>query len=172
MTKYFDPWEHVILDNHYDEQLFNRAQKELLDYVKSGIALDRMNYINDLTDFPETARCIASKPITREWLSSFAEHRPYASLSVRNQIIICIGESSFDIHYENERKVLSAVTYFWSNKGTGTVLYDTDKNYVSEVGWKPNRMLIFCGKDDVTWHSYYSKSGSIRITVNTFLETV
>lgn len=170
MKKYFNPWEHLTVDNYYDLDKLEAAQTELLNYVKSGTHLYNMNYIDDLSSFPETQRCVDSQPITTDWLDHFTESRSYKNLTIRNQVVICLGKSSFDIHYENPAKILSAVNYLWSNNGTGTVLYDEDKNYVKEVEWVPNRLLVFCGKDNVTWHSYYSKPNSIRITVNTFLE--
>jgi hypothetical protein len=170
LKKYSDPWEHIVVDNYYDTALLKSAQEELIDYIKSGVELHSMNYINDLAIFPATKRCVDSHPVTDSWLKDFKEFRSYNNLTIRNQIIICIGEASYNIHYENPTKILSAVTYLWSNNGTGTVLYDVNKNFVKEVEWVPNRLLLFCGKDNVTWHSYYSKPKSVRITLNTFLE--
>jgi hypothetical protein len=170
LKKYSNPWEHIIVDNYYNEDMLKAAQAELISYIRSGIPLYNMNYIDDLSSFPATQNCVNTCPVTDTWIKQFKEYRPYTNLTIRNQLVICIGESSFNIHYENPAKILSAVTYLWSNNGTGTMLYDEDKNFVKEVEWVSNRLLLFCGKDNVTWHSYYSKSKSIRITLNTFLE--
>ena len=51
----------------------------------------------------------------------------------------------------------------------GTLIYDTDKNFHSEIKWKPNRTLAFAGITDKTWHSYKVEPKKIRISVNTFL---
>jgi hypothetical protein len=170
LIKYFKPWQHITIDSYYDEQLFKAMQDELLNYVKTTKQLVNINYINDLSDFYATLTCINSKPVTQELLNHFQEYREYESLVPRYQVIICIGETNYPIHDEISSKILSAVTYVWSNNGTGTLLYDTDKTLIKEVEWEPNRMMAFCGQNNVTWHSYYSKPKSIRITLNTFLE--
>lgn len=169
-TKYFDPWEHIIVDNLYDESLFDGMKRELIQHIRDKKVTHPLNFIEDFSDLPMTKLCIDSNPVTEEWITSFTKSREYKSLTPRHQVIICLGVNNFDIHYESSQKVLSSVTYVWSNAGTGTVIYDEDKEYVKEVDWQENRTLMFCGLDDVTWHSYYSKHRSIRITLNTFLE--
>jgi hypothetical protein len=145
-------------------------QNELLNYVKTAKQLANINYVDDLSNFSATLKCVKSKPVTQDLLNHFQDHREYKLLVPRYQVIICIGETSYPIHDEISSKILSAVTYVWSNNGAGTLLYDQDKTLVKEVDWEPNRMMAFCGQTNLTWHSYYSKAKSIRITLNTFLE--
>lgn len=170
LTKYFDPWEHLTVDNLYDASLFSDMQKELVQHVRDKKVQMPLNFIEDFSDLPMTKKCIDSHLITEEWVANFSKVREYESLTPRHQVIVCLGASTFDVHYEHPKKVLSSVTYVWSNAGTGTLIYDTDKEFVKEVEWEENRTLMFCGLDDTTWHSYYSKPRSIRITLNTFLE--
>lgn len=170
LTKYSDPWEHLTIDDFYDQTLFDDMKRELIQYVRDKKVSIALNYIEDFSDLPMTKRCIDSNPVSEEWITHFSQHREYESLTPRHQVIICLGANSYEIHDEIPKKVLSSVTYIWSNAGTGTLIYDDDKEFVKEVEWEENKTLMFCGLDNTTWHSYYSKPRSIRITLNTFLE--
>lgn len=171
--KYFEPWEHEIIDEFYDEALFLRMKQEIIDYVKANSKLiSGINIINEIRELnlPLTKACIDSRPINEEWLKTFSEYREYESLKVENQIIICIGEQAeYRIHDERPEKILSAVLYITPDRSTGTLIYDQNKVFVKEVEWKPNTALIFPGITDKTWHNYKAGFSKIRITLNTFL---
>ena len=68
-------------------------------------------------------------------------------------------------HYEAEFKIMSAIIYVGPEKAPGTTFYLDEK---IEIEWKPNRLMIFCGETDVTWHDYKS-SDELRFTYNYFL---
>jgi len=68
-------------------------------------------------------------------------------------------------HYEAEFKIMSAIVYIGPEKSHGTKFY-LDEEF--EIEWKPNRLMVFCGETDVTWHDYKS-ADQMRFTYNYFL---
>jgi hypothetical protein len=169
-----NPWAHVIVDNFYDAQLYSQAIKEILTYLKvnnltSRQILIKTSDVNFSTIFPATIAYINSNHIDENTLKLFSKHREYSSISSYSEINICLGDFSYPIHDEASNKLLSAVTYLFPAKNKGTIIYDQNKNLVSEIEWKPNRTLIFAPLDGITWHSYESIGVPLRITVNTFL---
>lgn len=68
-------------------------------------------------------------------------------------------------HDEAEFKIMSAIVYIAPEKSHGTT-FCLDQQF--EIEWKPNRLMIFCGETDVTWH-YYKSMNQMRFTYNYFL---
>ena len=58
----------------------------------------------------------------------------------------------FGIHDEHAKKKVSTVVYIAPQYGSGTFLYNENKELVKQVAWKPNRAFIFSGIPGVTWH--------------------
>jgi len=166
--KYYEPWEHIIIDNYYDSTLFGKMTTELVAIFKQIMLNKRILYINDISNLPATTACISSKPVGESFLYNFDKHRSYESLKIKNQVIFCNGDIDYRIHDEKPTKILSAVTYVSPDTATGTRLYNIDKSFYGDVQWVPNKMLVFCGETGVTWHSYHANGP--RITINTFLE--
>jgi len=169
-----EPWEHGVIDNFYDETLFSAMKKEIISYIRNMKSFQpkmtiRTSDVDFEKIFPESLKCLNSRPIDETYLSMFSEHRPYKKLSHYSEINILLGELEYPIHDELHSKIMSVVTYVSPEKSIGTVLYDEDKNFSKEIDWLPNRTLIFCGKTGVTWHNYRSLPNSLRITINTFL---
>jgi hypothetical protein len=167
--KYYEPWEHIIIDNYYDNVLFSKMSIELVHIFNRMMENRLVLYINDISSLPATLACINSKPVDESFLSKFDKHRSYENIKVKNQIIFCNGDIDYRVHDEKPTKILSAVTYVSPVTATGTRLYNIDKSFYGDVSWAPNKMLIFCGETGVTWHSYHATGP--RITINTFLET-
>lgn len=170
--KYFEPWEHIIIDDHYSKDLFDNMLKELTRIALQKNETKAILHFKDseLNKFPYTRLCVNSIDSKKTYLPLFDSYRRYKTIRHFHEVIMCFGEVDYNIHDEVKDKVLSSTTYVWASKqGTGTVLYDKEKNFVKEVEWLPNRCLIFCGETGKTWHSYYSTPDNIRITVNTFL---
>jgi hypothetical protein len=172
-----DPWPHVVIDDHYDEQLLKNATREMFSLltsdknefvVKSGnnIFISKNNLYTN-AKFPITQKLLQSKNVN-ELLELFPDHRDYTNLRLYGECILCLTSAEHPVHDESEDKVLSSVTYLYPSSGQGTMLYDQKKNFVKQILWKPNRTMVFAGKSGVTWHSYRS-TDSIRLTLNTFL---
>jgi len=176
------PWEHLIIDNFYDEQLFANMKKEMSEFIREK----KNNYTHDIrkqkrflimdTDInfpkilPETYKCLISRPVDASYLDFFSKVRDYISIKAESEINVCLDDLDYPIHDENIKKILSCVVYVMPEESRGTILYDKDKNFVKELEWKPNTMFIFPGLEGITWHSYKCIPGSYRITINTFLK--
>lgn len=169
-----EPWPHIVIDNYYEEIMFNNMCDEITQFVKElkarGSLKDKKTTIKYTdSDLPLTYACIKSRAISQLDLSMFPKVRDHKDLGMYTEVNICRDDMRYPIHDENPKKVLSAVTYLLPETSRGTLLYDQYKNFVKEVEWKPNRTLIFAPIDGVTWHTYESIPGSYRITVNMFL---
>jgi hypothetical protein len=172
------PWPHIIIDNYYNQALFDDMRREFERFhgqlINSELIADRKRLIIRNLDheprFPCAQACINARPLSEDLLSLFAEKREYISLSSDVELSIIIDGLDYKKHCEAYKKVLSAVTYVSPNDdGVGTLLYETENSPPIEVEWKPNRTLIFPGIDNKTWHSYKCNDGQYRITINSFL---
>lgn len=168
--KYYDPWEHIVSDNFYNSTLFERMRLELSAIFNKVMDSQQVCYINDISKFENTLACVSSNKISDKYLTLFSKHRPFTKLTTRNQIIFCKGKLDYRIHDESEKKILSAVTYITPDTAIGTHIYNADKSFNKSIEWLPNRLLMFCGETNKTWHSYHCDSSQYRITLNTFLE--
>lgn len=167
------PWPHIIVDDYYQNDLFESMRDEIIAFVKTSRLTTKQtffrSYENDFqTRFPKTYECARSVPAIDN-LNKFEQHRPFRKLSLYHEINVILDGHSYPIHDENPRKILSIVNYIAPELSTGTLIYDQDKNFIKEVEWKPNRTLVFAGITDVTWHSYEVRPKQPRITLNTFL---
>jgi hypothetical protein len=163
-----EPWPHIIINDFYDYKLFESMRTELKQYAMDNVRKQQV-IVTDLSSLPNTLVCIASRPITDDYIKLFPEHRSYDKLVPKHEISFCVGDFEYPIHDEWSEKILSAVTYIFPDTGIGTILYDINKQYHYTADWKPNSTLIFPGITNKTWHNYKSTAGSIRITQNTFL---
>lgn len=171
-----EPWPHMVIDSYYPPELFLAMRKEIVAYLGSNPSkfsnarqvFFRSTDYDFSTTFPHTFLCVNSVS-PYKMLEHFKEHRPYVKMSHYNEINVIVDGHDYPIHDENPRKIFSIVNYITPENSTGTLIYDTDKNFHSEVKWKPNRTLAFAGITDKTWHSYKVEPKKIRISVNTFL---
>jgi len=77
-------------------------------------------------------------------------------------------EFSFPIHHDLRKKLLSVVVYLDPPKSSGTNLFKNKNQKLPSkvVDWRPNRALLFCRRENTTWHSYQgSKTGERRALV-------
>jgi hypothetical protein len=170
-----EPWPHVTIDDYYDDT--SAAIREIWDNLKTKpeqfvtktakrIFISKNNLYEN-SEFPITRNLLLSRD-TNALLDYFPDRREHKKLSLYGECILCLDASEHPIHDEAENKVLSAVTYLYPMNGQGTLLYDKDKNFVKQIEWQQNRMMVFAGKTGVTWHSYKS-IGNVRLTLNSFL---
>lgn len=167
------PWPHIVIDNLYDAELFTDAKSEIIKHVLAQrVSAPRQRYSTSDSDFtrifPKTNKCLNSVNYMK-FLDKFQNKRHYDSIKIFHEISFISNGYEYPIHYENEAKILSIVTYVAPIIGHGTLIYDENKNFIKEVEWKPNRTLFFAGITDKTWHNYKVDSGMPRITINTFL---
>lgn len=167
------PWGHIICDDFYESGLFESMKNEIVKYfVDLEVRPKRMVYRTRdngfESQFPQTSSCLSSVDYSK-YLAEFPIKRSYNSVDMFSEISFISDGFEYPLHCENEEKVLSFVTYVAPAKGRGTRIYDTDKTFVKEVEWKPNRMLVFAGLTGTTWHNYVVDPRMPRITINTFI---
>ena len=182
-----DPWEHAVICNYYDQQLFSNMKSELENLARKlktkyasqtkqiVLTLDKESQcfvcgnLKIIKPLPHTKTCIESLNIKSDDLKHFSYHRPFENLKLKTNINICFDDMNYPIHDDVSYKILTNVIFVGPDVSHGTALYDKDKNYIKEIDWVTNTSLIFPPKDSVTWHSYKSLSNSYRITINQFL---
>lgn len=166
-----EPWPHLVIDDYYPEDVFQK----LISYSKRKLKENqfgtdgrfRMRFERD----PELDEILSDNILSEEYFKYFDNHREYdSSIQVYTEISGIIGPYKYKLHSEASNKVMSLVVYLGPEQGRGTRLYDKDKVFFKELEWKPNRAFIFCGQDDVTWHEYLCDKGTFRITINQFIE--
>ena len=163
-----EPWPHIIIDDFLPEEEFillsehcERSFKNLPERIHSSyddqVQRWHLNY----------------DPIAHHDMSQylkFFDHREYSTL--RNFVNYAKTTPYFvhKMHVEAPFKILSSVLYLGPKENNGTRLYSAgpERGEVIESEWKLNRMLIFAGHDDVTWHDYTSSSED-RYTFNHYL---
>ena len=104
-------------------------------------------------------------PQIKDFLKDFTKHREYDKLGKFIHTAASPPNFQHKIHDEAEFKIMSAIVYLGPEKSHGTTFY-MDTQF--EIEWKPNRLMIFCGETNVTWHDYKS-ADHIRHTYNYFL---
>jgi hypothetical protein len=143
----------IIRDNYLPQQtfslLYTHYQKVQL---KKGV--EREFFSSDPT--PEIAK----------FINYFDKKREYNQLGKFIHTAATPPNFVHPKHYEAEFKIMSAIIYIGPEKAPGTTFYINGKEETIE--WKPNRLMIFCGETDVTWHDYKS-ADQMRFTYNYFL---
>ena len=166
-----DPWPHVIIDNFLPRGEYITMMENCM-WLHSG---DPSEFDRDYDD--NVVRIPLKWDALREHnmhlhLASFTERRNFSSvkdLRVLCQYVRTKPNFKHVRHTEAPFKILSTVVYLAPDANNGTRLYtDETTNNKVEVEWKPNRAVIFCGRDNITWHDYTS-SWNDRYTLNHFL---
>lgn len=104
-------------------------------------------------------------PQIASFLHQFNRYRKYEQLGKFIHTAATPPRFHHAKHCEAEFKIMSAIVYIAPEHSNGTVFY-LDETF--EIEWKPNRLMIFCGETDVTWHDYRSTK-DMRFTYNYFL---
>lgn len=170
MVVYQEPWPHIVIDDYYEPHIFEKILNEGKKFLAKNVDRNTRKQEFQNPDNSILKDCINSRLLDEGYFDVLTNHRPYNQLSPYWELNFLRGPFSYPIHDETPRKVLSCVVYVGPEQNAGTRLYDNNKNFVKEVAWKPNRALIFAAIDDLTWHDYTCPKGSLRITINQFLE--
>lgn len=147
------PWPYLEIKNYLPQAKFEVLRNHAMQFGEDG-DVNRIMFDHD--PMPQTANL----------LSQFEHHRPLGNMGKFIHYAVTRKDFVHDVHYDADFKIMSAVLYLGPEKNGGTILYDGTKP-VSEVVWEPNKLFVFCGEDDITWHEYYSID--TRYTLNYFL---
>ena len=188
ITKFEDPWPHLIIDDTWDETLlhnfieesmkiFEKAEHNYYDHfkrmpgknVKHTVKLSERCQTDMLLKHAKALLNSGSLDLEKILHEYFPIYREYKNLTQWSECLVCWDKVEGPLHTENPTKILSCVTYCDPEVAVGTLIYDKDKNFVKEVEWKRNRSLIFAGLDDTTWHRYKAGNTKLRLTLNNFL---
>lgn len=152
MTFFNEPWEHLVIDDFLAMDVF----KELKNTSNNIQTEDVRNFLD-------------YDPINIEHLLGyFSNVKPYTG-KLDKLIHFSVIKESFmhAIHTDADFKIMTAILYIGPEESMGTRVFDKDKNFVKEIEWKPNRLVVFCSNDD-TWHDFGSYENG-RHTLNYFL---
>ena len=147
------PWPHLVIDDYLPQDQFDSLRHEALRYGEDG---DVSRIFFDHDPIPHTA----------DLLNEFVSHRPVGDKGKLIHYAVTKKDFVHEKHCDAEFKIMSAVLYLGPEKNSGTRLYGRKGERV-DVEWKPNRMFVFCGLTDFTWHDYTSTD--TRYTLNYFL---
>jgi len=143
----------IVKDNYLPQQTFSLLYTHY-QKVQLKKEVDRKFFSSDPT------------PDIAEFINYFDKKRGYNKLGKFIHTAATPPNFHHPKHYEAEFKIMSAIVYIGPEEAPGTTFYIDGKEETIE--WKPNRLMIFCGETDVTWHDYKS-ADQIRFTYNYFL---
>lgn len=175
-----DPWAHQIVNDIIDPDLFVLIQQQCQPLLSMAIDSNFQLYPRDFSKYGLRFERDLNE-ISNDLLDNFKtiiKRYPYHRLGLKHIVDAHLSITppkpyTYELHDESPEKVLSIVVYVTPDQNTGTILY-TDRNessYVKSIPWQPNSALVFCGQDNVTWHSYQSDSLSNRVTLNLFVKS-
>lgn len=154
--KISEPWEYYYTDNFLPEDQYN----SLLDQCKSLFKDSTKDVDRYILDHDPT-------PQIKNYMNYFNEKRGYYNLAKFIHLTSTKANFVHPMHVDSEFKIMSAVLYLGEDNNGTRIYAEKDGEVVAEVDWKPNRLFVFCGKNDVTWHDYTSKGQ--RFTYNYFV---
>lgn len=189
IEKHTEPFEWMTIDNYLPEQQFDELVKYCNDNVhlytrhpmerkgkvthRVGMGLEHRRGPEAFQEYSGDWQDIAINNFAMDegfMREHFEHHRQFEDPLVAVHAINNTRPTHVhSMHCESPRKVLSNILYVLPEQSFGTLLYDRNQEFVCEVEWKPNRSLVMCGMDDVTWHNYKSTDDYHRFTLASFL---
>ena len=149
-------WKYLVIDDFLDKEVYDKLVNNIKDYkLQDNEEIHRKFLTTDPT--PQVNWLFAKK--------NFPRHRPYSQLKKMIHYAVTKENFTHPLHDEAPFKIMSAIIYLHPEKNVGTILRHKEKEI--EVEWKPNRLMVFCGLEDITWHYY--KTTEARYTYNYFL---
>ena len=162
-------WKYIIKDDYLSEDKFNSLIDEVKHIKPDGVTIYDDGPFADtvyrkILDYDPT-------PEIGEMINEFTASEKRLNGPYKKFIHFAVTPANMvhKEHFEAPWKVMSAIIYLAPEKNIGTTLVDYRENPTEKItlDWKPNRMMTFCGLDDITWHYY--ESIDVRYTYNYFL---
>ena len=161
-----EPWPHIVIDNFLTDKALLDLQKRTMELNKLAIKQAEENgdtkghYRHHCKDDPLEAYDIMGL------FSQFEIKRQHNNLTKLVQIIKTCKDAEYPIHEDAPHKIFSLILYIWPEENMGTNVYDENKNFVHTIEWKPNRAVMFCPLDNVTYHDYGSSTDRFTLMYN------
>lgn len=172
VTKSTQPFDHYVVENILPLDLYELVRERAVNWPKPDREGTRQNRAIVDTDVPtyrgldtiydpELYDAIKSRmiPILKDHLD-FEVTDEHSLLIEYNAVAQGYAR---EIHTDAKFKVATLVWYL-SNDGSGTMVYDKNKENPIQVPWTPNGGLFF-ERTETSWHSYHS-SRPLRETIN------
>jgi hypothetical protein len=180
-----DPWEHLVVENILDLDIFNKLVKEFKKLTPKLIDVKRNKdgwWPNELADMEVDQEIIdILMNINRQILQNSDVVLEKFSDPNRSEIgYYSVPRFNFtppfdrgQIHDDGEvhDKSMIMIIYLYPNETYGTCLYrnkDLD-SFVTEVPWVTNSAMIFSPRLGKTWHDFQAKDVE-RFTMNFYYE--
>ena len=175
--KYFDtPWKYAVVDDFLSQDTFNQVIEYgkvkgadtpvntlgTYNFLEKGYEDLRQDIISQVTKFKELTFDTLNIP-----------NKDPKGASVTPYLHIREPGHNFCVHADNWSKVFSLVLYLYPFEGqVGTEIYTSDPSqtaqFVTEVKWKPNRMLVFVPSHNpgtMTNHKVYNFTEVNRVAL-------
>ena len=164
-----EPWPHIIIDDFLPEEEFIRLSNHCQRSFKN--LPEKIHYAHgeQVQRWHLNYDPIAHHDMTQ--YLKFFNHREYSKLRSIVHYVNTKANFTHPMHTDAPYKILSSILYLSPEVNNGTNLFKSERGFYNEmvaVKWKPNRMLIFAGQDNVTWHDYTSNEVD-RYTFNHYL---
>lgn len=162
--KFNDPWLHYVIPDILPHDMFRIAYDvaySKLDFTKAKDLIT--NYLEQDVSF---------HLFFKEHYCSFCEKlkiTPVFPIRFTFQYSLYNNSDDFDrydngIHTDSFSKQFSCLIPL-SNFGSGTMLYDEQRNFVKQIDWKQNHAFIFANKPN-HFHAVGKANGTARCLLN------
>ena len=149
------PWEHFIVDDYLPKKEFEyHSWKAQQIEIKEDVNREFLDY----DPFPEAT-----------WFQpEFAYTRSFDTTKKFSHYAATKAGFHHPRHVDSQFKIMSAVLYLAPEFNHGTDMFETeDGPMMGACPWKPNRLFVFAGRYNHTWHDYRATTN--RYTLNWFL---
>lgn len=167
ITRSNRPWEHTVIDDFLDADDLVRFQQECIQYNEK-VVLPAMK-TNGNTKGHYRYKYQYDPLLAYNLMKYFHEFtikRPYEKLEPLVQLVKTCNGAEYPIHEDAPHKVFSFVLYLSPEENIGTNLYYSDESFARKIEWKPNRAVMFCPLDEITYHDYGSSTDRYTLMYN------
>jgi hypothetical protein len=173
-----DPWPHIVVDDFFEKTDFDKIstacvklQEQYKDQVVTADSCLSFAEVYDIIGEEVFSIILKSNRVLLDTISEYPVNRTFDRyVSFPTFHILPPNFPPQKVHDEALDKSISVVVYLYPAISIGTALFKTQQreSFVKEIEWKPNRAMIFCGQENVTWHDFYSREYP-RVTLNFFI---
>jgi hypothetical protein len=160
ITKFSEPYPHVIIDNFFNDEILENIENIFKNYRKSfrPYTHRKNRYAIDVVTIPIVMKYIHSmKEIImdaceKEIVERFGKKLNYDDIKLMEHKI-CLDHVGYNIpkHCDTSKKVITIVVYI-NELGSTTTLFDHKFENSKQIAKKKNSALVFVPKDKYSWH--------------------
>jgi hypothetical protein len=173
-----EPWTHIVIDDFFEPTDFDKIsvacaklQEEYKHKIVTADSCLSFAEVYDTIGGDVFDIILKSNRTLLDSIEQYPVHRRFEQyVSFPTFHILPPNVPPQKVHDEALDKSISVVVYLYPSNSVGTALFKSQSrdSFIKEVEWKPNRAMIFCGHENVTWHDFYSREEP-RVTLNYFV---